>query len=198
MEKDVESPRLKVLVPYRISRSAALVDLVPSSISVSLFGEEEDITQLALTSYFRHNQSSHNIIIPSLFGEEEDITQLALTSYFRHNQSSHNIIIPHLRRHIRDATVSPKEEDRAKIILLKRMLNSSSLDQSEQAWNYLQAMILSSTADALQQTEELGNKYKKESEKKLSKRTVFLSNAAIGLLGIVATLFVHFTDKDCS
>jgi len=46
MEKDVESPRLKVLVPYRISRSAALVDLVPSSISVSLFGEEEDITQL--------------------------------------------------------------------------------------------------------------------------------------------------------
>lgn len=168
MEKDVESPRLKVLVPHRISRSAALVDLVPSSFSVSLFGEEEDIAQLALTSYFRHNQSSHNIIIP------------------------------HLRRHIRDATVSPKEEDRAKIILLKRMLNSSSLDQSEQAWNYLQAMILSSTADALQQTEELGNKYKKESEKKLSKRTVFLSNAAIGLLGIVATLFVHFTDKDCS
>ena len=78
------------------------------------------------------------------------------------------------------------------------MMSGQSIDQDDRPLRYLQDLVLNATAEALQQVEEEVLKAQEESRKKVSKSNAVLSGSIIGLLGVCATLIVHFTEGNCS
>lgn len=123
--------------------------------------------------------------------EEEQMVQFALATYFQQRSISHHVLIPALRRRIRIASDSPGSSEREAVGLLRRMMSGQLMDQDDRPLRYLQDLVLNATAEALQQVEE-------ESRKKVSKSNAVLSGSIIGLLGVCATLIVHFTEGNGS
>ena len=141
---------------------------------------------------------SFEIAGEDILEEEEQMAQFALATYFQQRSISHHVLIPALRRRIRIASDSPGSSEREAVSLLRRMMSGQSIDQDDRPLRYLQDLVLNATAEALQQVEEEVLKAQEESRKKVSKSNAVLSGSIIGLLGVCATLIVHFTEGNCS
>jgi len=133
--------------------------------------------------------------------EEERLAEFVLHTYFYQRRVNRQRVLPYLRHRIRQASDSPVSSEREGIHALRRLVGGERIAEGRELLS-LQDLVLNATTEALQSVEEESIHQGAEVKRRVTKKKAIcgaaVSSIVTAILGVAATLVVHFTQGNCS